>query len=408
MRRTLSPVLLIVLLLACALFFFGCFYRAAETRIQFSENGVITAEYSTTYRGGEVVFPKPAGTRTECCIGWRAIGEDGIIFLPVGATLSYQAGADLRFTPVYLDLTTASEAQVSFTPESGGISFATSVPRSEWTVLTELGANPTRGTLIVGKTELEAVAAELAILAYTDAPALSHNGLAASGLLTTHRDITATAWEAEDVSCTYLAEIDVPAGKRATPYIAIGYSEITYSDGSKAIIYADNRDSLPEGSLLGLAKIAYNDVSDRQLGDYQTPVEKRTGGEQIENKFSRYSLEDYTKLSIWSQMELDLTINYKNRGNKGLADSMKEAFTERTILQGDATCAAEWSIVRGLIIDIRMNGALVITPRADLYIERADISKINYNSGAAIVTVSNAVYYNGSIYIPITTFSGNY
>ncbi|MBQ3064592.1 MAG: hypothetical protein IJC99_07345 [Clostridia bacterium] len=381
MRKRLLAILLALCLLAA----FGCNRKKPQTSITFSENGVLTAEIPTAKRGS-VILPTPAGTHAAHCIGWSATTNQGAIFLPMGAEFSYNRGDDIDFSPVYLHLTTLSQATIDLTAANGGIQYTTTINAGEWEQLLAVNAAPTCGTLILPQSDREALSA------------FTHDSIAAAAIATA-RDYAADINADKCGFQTLFTEIST--GKRLTPYTAVGYVKLTYSNGDTTCIYANYKTAVaPIASLLGLAKAAMEDLSDVQTDRYITPV-----GE----KFSPYTPEEYAKLKEYSALKLTLIINHENRGNRGLSADLLDAFDERTIEQGVATCADEWRILRGLITDIKQNGALVITAKDGTYIERENISEIVFqNKLGNIMTISNAVFYNGSIYVPYTTYSGNY
>lgn len=379
MRRRLLALLLAL----CTLMLVAC-NRGNETSITFSEKGVLTAEISTT-RSGSVRLPQPAGTHAAHCVGWVANTDEGTVFLPVGAEFSYKRGDSLSFSPVYLHLTTLSETKIDLSAENGGLIFTTTLGTGEWQRLVDIGAAPTCGTLIITQLARETLTA----FTHDD---ISANNIAATDISAVFTDATSTA---------YTAQLqDITPGKRLTAYTAIGYLHLNYSDGSSTDVYATHEhQAAPVASLLGLAKSAVEDLSDTPSDIYQTPVG---------DKFSPYTAEEYALLEGYAKLAVGLIINHAMRGNRGLPDSLLDAFDQRTIQHGDPTCVEEWRILRGLIPDIRQDGALVITAKDGTFIERDNISEITFTTKISVVTITNAVFYNGSIYVPYSNYSGNY
>ena len=375
--------LLALMLVLCTMLLVSCNGRKTQTSITFSENGVLTAEVITT-SDGSMLLPQPAGTHAAFCVGWTASVEGENIFLPIGATFSYQSGDDIDFTPVYLHMTTLPSATLDISTADVGILYTTTVEVGEIDRLTSIGANPKFDTLIVTDTIRQQLS-EFTYKALSDA--------VSEYVLHEH---TTTVNESKNAFSSVLKS--VPSQKLVS-YAGIGYATITYSNGETSFIYAETEDAnIPSASIFALAKAATQDLSDTREGAYQTPVE---------DKFSPYTAEEYAILKSYGQFTLTLIFNNKLAGNRGLSEDLLEFFNQRTIQQGDKNCEEEWKTLRDIITDIRQNGALVITAKDNTYINRGDVSAVTFQNNSIILTLQTAVYYNGSIYIPYTTWSQN-
>ncbi len=382
--------LLLIILTICMLASVGCRGKKQPTSITFSENGVLTSEVATANAGGTVVLPQPAGTHAEFCIGWTATADGNTIFLPVGASFAYEKGTAIHFYPVYLHLKALPTAELDLTVTGGGIRYTSAINAGEWTRLTSIGANPKAGTLIVPRSTCDALSS------------LTHAAL--EGLQDTLPSYDCPAEMTADVTTFVGLLQNISADNRLTPYVGIGYVQFSYSDGSTAYIYAKAEgEAMPSASFLGLVKMAMDDLSPVQTDTYVT---------QIGDKYSPYTAAEYLLLQEYSKITISLIVTNRNRSKRGLASHLLDAFDERTIEQGDASCADEWRILRGLITDIAQDGALVISAKDGTPIERDNVTAILLERliGTTLntITINNAVYYNGSIYLPYSTYSPNY
>ncbi|MBQ2758003.1 MAG: hypothetical protein IJF31_05895 [Clostridia bacterium] len=232
MKRIALLLLLLLLCIGAA----ACAQTDDGPHLTFAENGVPTLRQSTK-EAGSVTLPAPAGTHAAFCVGWQAATENGTVFLPVGATYAYNAGEDLTFAPVYFHLTTQTSAKVD--PETTGIVFTTSFQKAEWLALQELDSTVTCGTLIFPS-------ADTADLNGT----LTHDALAANGKAAT--DVAAVFDSQGTAFSGALSSIETQ--NLTTKYTAIGYTKITYTDGTARYQYASyQKDLAPNASLLSFA-----------------------------------------------------------------------------------------------------------------------------------------------------------
>lgn len=375
--------LLALLLVLCTLLLVSCNggKSGKTTAVTFSENGILSAEFSTD-KDGTAILPQPAGTHSASCIGWTTTVANERIFLPVGASFSYKRGDVIDFSPVYLHMTTLHTAELDLSVSGGGIRFTTTVGAGDLEHLARIGADPQLGTLIIS----EAVREQLT--------AFTHAALADQAVQTYPTTCTA------DKTSFYTLLNDVPANKTLTPYTALGYAKLTYSNGESAYIYAGYEASgAPLTSVFGLAKAAADDLSNEQTDRYLTPVD---------GKFSPYTAEQYTLLKSYSKIPITLIINYSMRGNRGLSDDLLEFFDQRTIARTDKSCAEEWAAVQNYIGASVNDGALVLTAKDGTHLDIQNISSVTFQNKVTTVTLTNAICHNGSIYVPYTTHSGNY
>lgn len=223
----MRKICLVALLLLCFMLLISCHNPSDDPAITFAENGVITKE-ARTEEAGTVTVPTPAGTRARYCIGWYSQNGDDTIFLPVGANYAYAAGESKGFTPLYFHFTTADITTLDATVQGGGIAFSTDIEKADWTKLTSITSNVCCGTLI----------ARLADVSSLDS--FSHTAFA-EAQKTPAADLTATEWQAEsEQAFTFGATLsDISDENIITPYTAIGYVKITYTNGSEAYVYAE-------------------------------------------------------------------------------------------------------------------------------------------------------------------------
>ena len=223
MRRLSFTILLILFVFLS----FSCASRNDNTYISFGEAGVLAAQ-TETKEAGSIRVPSPAGTKAALCVGWKAEAEGGHVFLPIGATYSYEAGENKSFTPVYLHFTTDSKASLILTDTMDGILFTTTVHKSEWDRLAALAPSLSRGTLVLPAADAQGVGT------------LTHEALTSMSLPLQFLDMPADAWSAEEESTlTFAAPFtNISVENYATNYTALGYVKITYTDGSERYAYA--------------------------------------------------------------------------------------------------------------------------------------------------------------------------
>ncbi len=214
-----------------------------EATITFGENGVLTTQVNTK-SSGTIKVPSPAGTHAQYCVGWYSKSVAETVFLPVGATYEYQAGETKSFTPLYLHFTTGSTPTFDTTVAGGGIGFSTDILKSDWQKLTAVTTKVSCGTLVCSTADLLTVDGKL-----------THAALAASQL--TAFDLASDAWQAEsDRQLTFGAIFSsITPENRTTPYTAVGYVKITYSNGTEAYVYANyGEKGAPVTSLLAFSE----------------------------------------------------------------------------------------------------------------------------------------------------------
>ncbi len=243
----MRKISLIAILLLCFMTLFACNKDGgtSNTSISFGENGVLTAQASTT-EAGTLKIPAPAGTQAQYCIGWYCQSDGATVFLPVGASYAYQAGEFKSFTPLYLHFTTNATTTLDTTVEGGGISFSTEIAKNDWKKLSAITDKISCGTLICSEIDLSQAGIKLthAELQDTQLP---------------FSDCTTVAWQNEtDQSLTFNATLaDIAPENRVTPYTAVGYVKIVYSDGSEAYFYANyGEEGAPFASLLSFPETA--------------------------------------------------------------------------------------------------------------------------------------------------------
>ncbi|MBQ9801750.1 MAG: hypothetical protein IJW51_01595 [Clostridia bacterium] len=240
MRRTL----LCALTALCLLLLLSCTGHKNENYITFEENGVLTARVAAD-EGGSLVVPAPAGTKAASCIGWQAKNASGTVFLPVGATYSYQAGEALVFTPLYLTFTTHEEVTLTEVENESGMQFTTSIAASEWTALFGAATALTRGTLILPVADLATLEGGL-----THASLADENKQAI--------DIVTRSWLLEsDTTLVFSATVKNSLLTDLTQkYTAVGYVKISYTNGTEAYVYAGYQaNKAPAASPLSFTKL---------------------------------------------------------------------------------------------------------------------------------------------------------
>lgn len=226
----MRKICLIALSMLCFILLVSCKGNSNDLAIVFSENGVVTKEIATEV-AGTLSVPAPAGTRARYCIGWQCINEGQTIFLPVGASYAYEVGESKDFTPVYFHFTTSPDASLDTTVSGGGISFSAEINKADWTGLMAITENVSCGILIA-KTADASQLEDFTHKAMTNAQ------------MTPSADIVSTAWQAEsEDTLTFGATLgDIADSDLATPYTAIGYIKITYTNGESVYTYAPYTD----------------------------------------------------------------------------------------------------------------------------------------------------------------------
>ncbi|MBE6604225.1 MAG: hypothetical protein E7639_00780 [Ruminococcaceae bacterium] len=229
----MKSVALFLLVLLLCLSAVACSFIEDGPCITFAESGILTLRQSTK-EAGSLTLPAPAGMHAAFCVGWQATTENGTVFLPIGATYQYKAEEDLTFAPVYLHLTTRTDAAVD--TDTTSLVFTTSFHQTEWESLQALDSTAACGTLILP-------VADIAVL---------------DGVLT-HDALAANEKTAADVAAAFESEAHTFSGALAltevqhltTKYTAVGYAKITYSDGTTRYAYAAyENDRAPNASLL--------------------------------------------------------------------------------------------------------------------------------------------------------------
>lgn len=226
-RITLFLLLLfLVLTVSCT--------KIDNPHITFAENGVLAARQSTE-QAGEITVPTPAGMHAPYCVGWAATVNGATVFLPVGATYAYEAQTNVTFSPVYLHLTTKTEATVDVAATS--LRFTTTFAQNEWQTLSTLAKAVSCGTLVLP-------AADAALL--STAP--------------THAALTAAEKSAADLAADVINTDDgyfsatlqnIATSDLFTKYTALGYAEITYTNGDTRYLYASYENAqAPSASLI--------------------------------------------------------------------------------------------------------------------------------------------------------------
>ncbi len=221
--RRLSLITLFIfcffLLLACG--------KDKDTFISFSEAGQLAAQTGTT-EAGTIRVPSPAGTKADQCIGWKAQGDNGVIFLPIGATYSYEAGEDRNFTPVYFHFKTHTVASAILNDNENGLCFTSTINKNEWDTLAAIAPSVVRGTLVLPTLQAQGLSA------------LTHAVIEPIASELQVADIVANTWyEETSESLTYSAPfVTLKESDYSTNYTALGYIKITYTDGSVRYVYA--------------------------------------------------------------------------------------------------------------------------------------------------------------------------
>ena len=204
--------------------------------ITFAENGVLSARQSTK-EAGTLRVPSPAGMHAAYCVGWQATVGDTTVFLPVGATYAFEAETRVHFSPVYLHLTTKTEATVDVA--TMGLSFTTELGDTEWQAVKKLDPNAACGTLILPTAD-----------ANTLESALTHDALESNQKIAVDKAATA-------ISNTFNGTIEnIAFADIFTKYTAVGYAKITYTNGDTRYFYASfEAEKAPNASLIHLASV---------------------------------------------------------------------------------------------------------------------------------------------------------
>lgn len=279
----MRKICLIALSLLCLMLLVSCKGSSDGLAIVFSENGVVSKE-ATTKEAGTVTMPVPAGTRARYCIGWYCENGEETIFLPIGASYAYAAGESKTFAPVYLSFTTSSTPTLDTTVTGGGIAFSTSIEKADWTALTRITENVTCGTLIARSEDIP------------NAASLSHQVLA-EAQKNAVADIVSTEWQAEnEKTLTFGTTLgDISDADLATPYTAIGYIKLTYSNQENVYIYAlYSKEAAPSCALVSFPEVAKQRLNFSMLTSVSLDLAEKGGGITFASAIDR---RDWTILS---------------------------------------------------------------------------------------------------------------
>ena len=375
----------------------ACGGNEDKTYITFGEMGVLSAQIETT-EAGSLRVPSPAGISVDSCLGWQVKTEDGTIFLPIGATYTYEAGENKSFTPVYFNFTTDDATLLLDDEAAVGICFTTTVKKEEWEKLTAFVAEVTRGTLILSASEAAEIQGKI-----------THAVLEKAG--TTAIDVPATDWltDAAGELCFGGTLTDISELFRSKEYTAVGYVKITHVDGSEAYIYAGSKGyTTPRFSVMSLARTALLDLSDTRSDAYPHPAG---------DKFSPYTDEEQAKLTELSKFSVLLVSDASVRGNRRLHDDFFTLYTESTIrfgddsnTSGDSEYSEEAQEIYCALRDNRYvgGGALIMTTKDGTQLSDENIGKISIDYGTIVGEIKTYIFYKGSLVIPYSVYTRPY
>lgn len=229
--------------------------------ITFIVNGETMMTVNTD-EAGSLQLSAPNSIRAAECVGWRAQKNGKTIFLPVGATYQYEQGESTVFEPVFLAAKLHSEMGMTYAPEAHGITMRAELNMAEWRTLQTLSPTVTYGVLATLKGQLS----------LTDG-VLTHAALAAHSL--TSKELTAPLVEgANGVGEFSVLLSDIPAENYWQQYTAVGYANITYTDGTTAYYYFSyGEGGAPAASIRNLASDVISKMTAEQQ-DALTPEEK--------------------------------------------------------------------------------------------------------------------------------------
>lgn len=380
MRRILLILLALCTVLG-SLCIASCKKNDLENCIAFMENGVLTARYDTAAAAGVVTLPAPAGVHAKFCAGWQATVGEQNIFLPVGASYAYEAGATVIFTPVYLHATTLSTAQLYFSAEGNGIQFITTISTAEWDKLCSAAASINRGTLIVEHDALD------------ETTPLNHTSFEA--IATTKVNAVSNDWlmQVGSENSYYGAITNIITSDLAQKYTAIGYVTVTYTDGTAATFYASYVGGAPANSLWSLSVAAVHDLADVQSEAYPYAA----GG-----KFSPYTDEQRGYLNTYAKT-LTLVIDNEIEGSISLDPIYLAQYEQRIISES----SVDWYLIKNAL-SIKYEGALVVTRKDGTPLTQDEVVAMVLNTGKKLLTWTNFQFYNGMMLIPYSNFSDNY
>lgn len=282
----MRKICLIALSILCFILLVSCKGGSNDPVIVFSENGVVTKEIATEV-AGTLTVPSPAGTRARYCIGWQCKNEGQTVFLPAGASYAYGAGESNSFTPVYFHFTTSSSVLLDTTVAGGGLAFSTEIERADWAALMSITEQVSCGTLIASTADA------------TLAGSLTHEALA-KVQKTAAADLVSNAWQAEsEKTLTFGSTLgNIVDSDLATPYTAVGYVKITYTNGESAYVYAAYGESgAPACTLIAFPEVVKERLDFVTLSSAVLDLDENGGGITFSSTIDRKDWELLTRLA---------------------------------------------------------------------------------------------------------------
>lgn len=282
MRR----ILLVALLLLCFALLISCNDPSKKSAIVFGEGGVITKEVNTK-DAGTVTLPTPAGTRARYCIGWYCKDGDDTVFLPVGASYTYEAGESKSFTPLYFHFTTANATTLDTAATGGGIVFSSTIERADWTKLISITENVSCGTLIARASDVSTL------------DSFTHAALTEAGKAPV-ADLAAPSWQEEsEQALTFGATLaEISDEDIVTPYTAIGYIKITYTNGGDGYVYAQyTKNGAPSRTLASFLEIVKQRLHFTTLSSAALDLTAKGGGITFSTAIDRQDWNTFSRLA---------------------------------------------------------------------------------------------------------------
>lgn len=230
--------------------------------------GDVNYSFKATDNATEIRVPDAPIAAGENVLGWAGMLNGEHIALPIGSTLSLQAGDIGQLEPITLSMSQVGVPGVRFVDGSTGLRYVTAVSISEYDYATDLlagsGVEISFGTLIVPYQYVIEMGGEL-----------THENLDAADMVRVDVPCNisdgANWYKRDDANDTgYIAGsiASIKEKNYTKAFTAAGYAKIEFADGSVAYTYAKNGGKTAS-TVYEVAYNALNDRSEAYSGVYQ-------------------------------------------------------------------------------------------------------------------------------------------